>query len=75
MGSGFPAFIVRYSFFSQGKLMEVENYTIERKPNGVLLVRVHSCDEDGEPLPDAVFTFRPNDPQYEIWARRLAEQK
>ena len=55
--------------------MEVENYTIERKPNGVLLVRVHSCDEDGKPLPDAVFTFRPNDPQYEIWARRLAEQK
>ena len=55
--------------------MEVENYTIERKPNGVLLVHVHSCDADGQPLPDAVFTFRPNDPQYEIWARRLAEQK
>ncbi len=55
--------------------MEVENYTIERKPNGVLLVHVHSSDPDGKPLPDAVFTFRPNDPQYEVWVRRLAEQK
>ncbi|MBQ4143055.1 MAG: hypothetical protein IJD43_06230 [Thermoguttaceae bacterium] len=55
--------------------MEVEKYTIERRPNGVLLVRVHSEDSDGQPLPDAVFTFRPIDPQYEIWARRFAEQQ
>ena len=71
-------FIIRYSLFiirfSGGKHVDVENYTIERKPNGVLLVHVHSCDADGQPLPDAVFTFRPNDPQYEIWSRRLAER-
>jgi len=55
--------------------MEVEKYTIERRPNGVLLVHVHSEGPDGQPLPDAVFTFRPIDPQYEIWSRRFAEQQ
>ncbi|MDO4569005.1 MAG: hypothetical protein Q4D38_01310 [Planctomycetia bacterium] len=55
--------------------MDVENYTIEERPNGVLLVRVHSVDSDGKPLPDAVFTFRPNDPQYEIWLKRHTECK
>ena len=55
--------------------MDPENYTIEYKPNGVLLVHVHSCDEDGQPLPDAVFTFRPNDPQYETWLKLFKEQQ
>lgn len=54
--------------------MEVENFTIERKANGVLLVRVHSRDSEGRDLPDAVFTFRPNDPQYEIWAQKFNDQ-
>ncbi len=54
--------------------MEVEHYSIDRKPNGVLIVRVHSRDANGQPLPDAVFTFRPNDPQYEIWSKRFFER-
>ncbi|MBQ2820293.1 MAG: hypothetical protein IJF17_01760 [Thermoguttaceae bacterium] len=54
--------------------MEVEHYSIDRKSNGVLIVRVHSWDSEGQPLPDAVFTFRPNDPQYEIWSKRFFEQ-
>lgn len=56
-------------------LMDVENFTIERRVNGVLIVRVHSADANGQPLPDAVFTFRPNDPQYENWAKKYAAQK
>ncbi|MDO4573968.1 MAG: hypothetical protein Q4D98_02005 [Planctomycetia bacterium] len=55
--------------------MNRSQYTIERKPNGVLLVRVHSVDLEGKPLPDAVFTFRPNDPQYESWQKRFQEQQ
>lgn len=54
--------------------MESESYTIEGKANGVLLVRMHSQDEAGNVLPDAVFTFRPNDPQYELWFSRFAKQ-
>ena len=70
-------FAIHYSLFvfSGGKCVDPENYTIECRPNGVLLVHVHSCDPDGRPLPDAVFTFRPNDPQYEIWLKRFGEQK
>ena len=54
--------------------MEIQDYTIERRPNGYLLVRVHSTDSKGEPLPDAVFTFRPNDPQYENWEKKFQER-
>ena len=39
----------------------------ERRADGGLLVYVHSVDENGEPLPDAVFTFVPGDPQYGRW--------
>ncbi|MDO4629374.1 MAG: hypothetical protein Q4C70_09345 [Planctomycetia bacterium] len=55
--------------------MEVEHYTIERRPHDVLIVYVHSTDSNGNPLPDAVFTFRPIDPQYEQWWRRYVEQE
>lgn len=44
-------------------------YTIIHRGEGVLIVRVHSTDSDGIPLPDAVFTFRPGEPQYESWRR------
>ena len=37
------------------------------------MVRVHSYDRNGRPLPDAVFTFRPGDPQYNYWSRRADE--
>lgn len=43
------------------------SWDIERRKDGALLVRMHSVDRQGRPLPDAVFTFRKGDPQYEYW--------
>ncbi len=40
---------------------------VERRDDGAILVRVHSANTMGERLPDAVFTFRRGDPQYEYW--------
>jgi hypothetical protein len=41
---------------------------------GSVLVRVHSTPWQGRQLPDAVFTFRPGDPQYEYWQQQLVER-
>ncbi|MCE5301808.1 MAG: hypothetical protein LLF97_01715 [Planctomycetaceae bacterium] len=46
---------------------QLESCEIQRRRDGVLLVRVHSQDRQGRPLPDAVFTFRQGDPQYDYW--------
>lgn len=53
--------------------MELESCDVERRSDGVVLVRVHSVDRRGQPLPDAVFTFRRGDPQFEYWNRRAPE--
>ena len=53
---------------------EVDSCTAERRRDGSVLVRVHSYDRNGRPLPDAVFTFRPSDPQYSYWSQRADEQ-
>jgi hypothetical protein len=50
--------------------MEPQSWDVERRADGAVLVRVHSVDNVGEPLPDAVFTFRRGDPQYEYWLRQ-----
>lgn len=55
--------------------MDVADYSIERRENGVLIVKVHSRDAHGKPLPDAVFTFRPHDPQYEYWLKRFLKKE
>jgi hypothetical protein len=47
--------------------MELNSWDMEVRKDGALLVRVHSTDRSGQRLPDAVFTFRPGDPQYEYW--------
>jgi hypothetical protein len=47
--------------------MELDSWDVEVRNDGALLVRVHSADRHGQPLPDAVFAFRPGDPQYEYW--------
>jgi hypothetical protein len=47
--------------------------TIESRANGVMLVRVRSRRD--HTLPEAVFTFRVGDPQYEYWKQRLMEQE
>ena len=47
--------------------------TIEPRANGVMLVCVRSRRD--RTLPEAVFTFRVGDPQYEYWQQRLADQE
>jgi len=44
-------------------------WEVERRNDGAVLVRVHSADRYGRPLPDAVFAFRVGDPQYDYWDR------
>jgi len=50
--------------------MEPLSWDIECRTDGTVLVRVHSADRRGQRLPDAVFTFRPGDPQYEYWQQQ-----
>ncbi len=46
-------------------------WSIEPREEGVMLVRMHSRLN----LPDAVFTFRVGEPQYEYWKRQLEIQE
>jgi hypothetical protein len=46
------------------------SWDVERKDDEAVLVRVHSIDRR---LPDAVFTFRRGDPQYDYWQRQLSD--
>ena len=55
---------------SDGVEYDLKNTTIEKREDEVLIVRVRSTDAHSQPLPDAVFSFRPRDPQYDIWNRR-----
>jgi hypothetical protein len=48
-------------------------WEIERRLDGAVLVRVHSTERGGQRLPDAVFTFRRGDPQYDYWAGKLSD--
>jgi hypothetical protein len=47
------------------------NWEIQRRADGALLVRIRSAVYRGVRLPDAVFSFRAGDPQYELWEARL----
>jgi hypothetical protein len=49
-------------------------WDVEPQDDGIVLVRVHSSDRSGNPLPDAVFTFRRGDPQYEYWAAQAEDR-
>ena len=51
-----------------------ETCRIELLAGGVLLVRVLSGMFNGKQLPDAVFTFRSGDPQYDRWMKAYLEQ-
>ncbi len=55
--------------------MSVDNCKIERRSDGVLLVRVPSENRNGQTLPDAVFSFRAGDPQYKMWEQRWAQEQ
>ena len=50
--------------------MEPESWDVDRRQDGAVLVRVHSTDRKGRRLPDAVFTFRLGDPQYNYWEEK-----
>ncbi|HKD37856.1 MAG TPA: hypothetical protein VKB78_13685 [Pirellulales bacterium] len=50
--------------------MQVENCSLERRADGAVIVRVHSQRAIEPPLPDAVFSFRAGDPQYQYWERQ-----
>lgn len=54
--------------------MTVSAWKIDRREDGVLLVRIPSERQNGEALPDAVFSFRAGDPQYKLWEQRYREQ-
>lgn len=51
---------------------EWQSWILERRADGAILVRVPSERTNGDRLPDAVFSFRDGDPQYALWAERLA---
>ncbi len=54
--------------------MRPDSWDLERRGDGAILVRVHSNDRNGQPLPDAVFTFRNGDPQFEYWQTMFVER-
>jgi len=54
--------------------MEPESWDIDRRQDGSVLVRVHSADRNGRRLPDAVFTFRMGDPQYNYWEEKYRKR-
>jgi hypothetical protein len=54
--------------------MEPQSWDVDRRKDGAVLVRVHSTDRNGRPLPDAVFAFCLGDPQYSYWEEKYREQ-
>ena len=54
--------------------MEHDRCDVQRRDDGSVLVRVHSSDSRGQRLPDAVFTFRPGDPQYTYWEQQVNQR-
>ena len=55
--------------------MSLTHWKIERRADGVIVVRVPSEIRNGEALPDAVFSFRSGDPQYKLWEERFRQQQ
>jgi hypothetical protein len=53
----------------------LDAYLIERRADGAVLVRVPSSGNHYPPLPDAVFTFRAGDPQFDYWHQRWSRQQ
>ena len=68
------AAVLTYGLVMVTSSMSVQQWKIERRANGVLIVRVPSENRNGEALPDAVFSFRAGDPQYQLWEQRFWEQ-
>lgn len=56
-------------------VQSLESWDVERRPDGAVLVRVHSRNVNGRALPDAVFAFRAGDPQYNYWEEQLRHRE
>ena len=56
-------------------MIAAENCLLERRDEDTILVRVPSTGSYGAQLPDAVFTFRPGDPQYRFWQSELSKRE
>lgn len=50
-------------------------FLLERRSDGAVVVRIPSRRDVAAPLPDAVFTFREGDPQWDFWHRQMAERE
>jgi hypothetical protein len=55
--------------------MNLDAYSVERRSDGAVIVRVASRQRGRDTLPDAVFTFRAGDPQYQYWEQVLAKRQ
>jgi hypothetical protein len=55
--------------------MNLDAYSVERRSDGAVIVRVASRQRGRDTLPDAVFTFRVGDPQYQYWEQMLEKRQ
>ena len=55
--------------------MNLDSYCVERRQDGAVIVRVASRDRGHDTLPEAVFTFRAGDPQYQYWQQVLWQRE
>jgi hypothetical protein len=55
--------------------MVPESWLVKRRADGAVLVQVPSRRDQAPPLPDAVFTFRNGDPQFDFWHEQLVRQE
>jgi hypothetical protein len=53
---------------------QLESWDVQQRDDGAVLVRVHSRDRQGRPLPDAVFAFRMGDPQFDYWQKQFLDR-
>ena len=51
------------------------SYSLERRSDGAVLVRVRSRTTGGRVLPEAVFAFRAGDPQFHYWDAQLRSRE
>jgi hypothetical protein len=70
-----PAVSLDGGFGSKRCAMKPESWTLNRRADGAVLVRVHSRSAGTATLPDAVFSFRAGDPQYRFWERQFRMQQ
>jgi hypothetical protein len=51
-----------------------DRISVQKRSDGSIVVRIQSAGDEHNRLPDAVFSFRCGDPQYDYWLRRLKNQ-